>query len=81
MNLTVDDYTNRVLGVVKEKYGLHDKGAALVKIAHAYGHDLVEEEAKEEVVKEMIDIHNAHIKKYGHKAMTKRELDELFEVK
>ncbi len=81
VNLSIDDYSNRVLGVVKEKYGLHDKGEALIKIAHSYGHDLVEEEVREDVVKEMIEIHNAHIKKYGHKSMTKKELDELFDVK
>ncbi len=80
VNLTVDDYTNRVLGVVKEKYGLHDKGEALIKIAHTYGHDLVEEEVQEDVVKAVIDRCNAHIKKYGYRKMTGKQLDELFGV-
>lgn len=31
MNLKVKGYTSRVLGVVKEKYGLRDKGEAMVK--------------------------------------------------
>lgn len=80
VNLVVDDYTNRVLGVVKEKYGLHDKGEALVKIAHAYGHDLVEEEVREDVVRRVIESCDAHIKKYGYRKMTDKELAKLLGV-
>lgn len=80
VNLIVDDYTNRVLGVVKEKYGLRDKGQALVKIAHVYGHDLVEEEVNEEAAKRIMGIHNHHMKKYGFRAMSEKELKKLFEV-
>ena len=80
VNLTVDDYTNRVLGVVKEKYGLRDKGEALVKIAHSYGHDLVEEEVSEDYMKKMIERCDSHIKKYGYRKMTDKELDKLFGV-
>ncbi|NYZ77972.1 DUF2683 family protein [Candidatus Micrarchaeota archaeon] len=80
VNLTVDDYTNRVLGVIKEKFGLKDKAQALVKFAHAYGGEFVEEQAGEEYVKKMLERCDAHVKKYGFKKMTDKELDELLEV-
>ena len=33
VNLRVKGYTNRVLGVLKEMYGLNDKGKAMDKFA------------------------------------------------
>ena len=78
MNIRVRDYTSRVLGVIKEKYGLQDKGQALDKFADLYGEDFVDEEVKDEVVKEFIEISNRHIKKHGFKGLTHAELDKLF---
>jgi len=77
MNLKVNEYTNRVLGVIKEKFGLKDKGEALNKFADMFGEDFVEKEVKEEVVKEVIDSCNRHMKKYGFKKMSLKELDKL----
>ena len=78
MNLKVNDYTSRVLGVVKEKYGLRDKSAAADKFAEMYGEDFVEPELKEEYVKEMLQIEKEHFKKYGYKKMSRQDLDKLF---
>ncbi len=80
VNLTIDDYTSRVLGVIKEKFGLRDKAQALVKFAHLYGDEFVGEEVKEEVVKRIIEDCDAHIKKYGFRKMTEKELDKLLGV-
>lgn len=77
MNIKVKDYTNRVLGVVKEKYGLRDKGDALDKFAEMYGEEFVEPEVKEEVIREVIESCDRHIKKYGFRKMSVKELDEL----
>ncbi len=77
MNIKVGDYTSRVLGVVKEKYGLNDKGEALDKFAEMYGEEFVEPEVREEVVKEVIRSCDRHIKKYGFKKMSIKELDRL----
>ncbi|MFH0954763.1 MAG: hypothetical protein V1777_01520 [Candidatus Micrarchaeota archaeon] len=77
MNVTVSEYTNRVVGVVKEKYGLKDKGKALDKFAELCGDEFVEREVKEEVVKEVIASCARHIKKYGFRKMTLDELDRL----
>lgn len=77
VNFKVKDYTSRVLGVVKEKYGLRDKGDALDKFAEMYGEEFVEPEVKEEVIREVIESCDRHIKKYGFRKMSVKELDKL----
>ncbi|MDD4250793.1 MAG: DUF2683 family protein [Candidatus ainarchaeum sp.] len=77
MNLKAEEYTNRVLGVIKEKYGLNDKSQALNKFAQMFGEEFVEREVKEEIIKEVIASCDRHIKKYGFKTMTTKELDDL----
>ena len=77
INVKVKDYTSRVLGVVKEKYGLRDKGDALDKFAEMYGEEFVEPEVKEEVIREVIESCDRHIKKYGFRKMSIKELDNL----
>lgn len=77
VNFKVKDYTSRVLGVVKEKYGLRDKGDALDKFAEMYGEEFVESEVKEEVIREVIESCDRHIKKYGFRKMSVKELDKL----
>jgi len=74
------EYTNRVLGVIKMKYGLKDKSEALNKFVEIYGDDLVEKEATDQYTKKIIDITNKHLNKYGKKTMSLEELDELCEV-
>ncbi|MDD3084121.1 MAG: DUF2683 family protein [Candidatus ainarchaeum sp.] len=77
MNLKANEYTNRVLGVVKEKYGLNDKGQALNKFAEMFGDEFVDREVKDEIIKEVIASCDRHIKKYGFKPMTTKELDKI----
>ncbi|MBU0615980.1 MAG: DUF2683 family protein [Nanoarchaeota archaeon] len=73
----IDDYTNRVLGVVKEKYGLKDKSDALKKFAEMYGEDFVEKEVKEEFVTEVLNIVKGYHSKYQKKKMSLAELDKI----
>lgn len=73
----LEEYTNRVLAVVKAKYGLNDKSEAINKFAELYGEDIVEKEAKDEYIKEMIKEVNEHFKKHGHRKMSIGELDAL----
>ena len=77
MNLKAEEYTSRVLGVVKEKYGLNDKSQALNKFAEMFGEEFVDREVKDEIIKEVIASCDKHIKKYGFKTMTTKELDKL----
>ncbi|MBS3061582.1 MAG: DUF2683 family protein [Candidatus Diapherotrites archaeon] len=79
MNLKVKEYTSRVLGVVKEKYGLTDKGEALDKFAEMYGSEFIDREVRDEVIREVINSTEQHVKKYGLRKMSEKELDALFE--
>ena len=38
----LDEYTNRVLGVIKMKYGLKDKSEALNKFIELYGDEVID---------------------------------------
>ena len=76
----LDEYSNRVLAVIKAKYGLKDKSDAINKFVEMYGEDVVEKEASEEYIKDMIIGVKKHFKKYGHKTMSLKELDALCEV-
>ena len=77
MNVRVSKYTSRALGVIKEKFGLKDKAQALDKFAEMYGDDFVDLEVKDEVVKDVIRSAENHLKKYGLRKMTEKELAEL----
>ena len=79
MSITVEDYTSKVLGVVKEKYALKDKGNALDKIVDLYGENFVEREVSEEVIKELIEDSERHIKKHGFKGTTIKNLRKEIE--
>ena len=63
----LDNYTNKVLTMLKAKYGLKDKSEAINKFAELYGDEIVEKEANEEYIKEIIAGVNEHIKKKGIK--------------
>ena len=80
VNFKVRPYTNQVLGVIKEKYALRDKAEALDKFTEIYGMEFVEPEVKDEVVKEVIESCNRHIKRYGYRKMNNKEFNELFEM-
>ena len=70
-------YANKVLGMIKIKYGLKDKSEALNKFIEIYGDDILEREATEEYAKKIIAVSNNHFKKHGPKKMSLRELDKL----
>ena len=81
MNLSVKKFTSRVLGVIKEKYGLRNKSEALDQFVELYGEKFANREVKDEIVKEVIESCNEHIKKYGYRSMSIEELDKLCGVK
>lgn len=78
LNLKVDAYTRKVLGVIKEKYGLKDMGQALDKFAHTFGDEYVEKELSEDYVKKILAIEKEHDQKHPNRRMTMKEMDELF---
>ena len=80
LNLKVNEYGNRVLGVVKEKFGLKDKSEALGRFLEMFGDEFVEKEVKDEVILEVIHDVEA-LEKKGFKPMTFDELDRLCGLK
>ena len=78
--IEINEYTNRVLAVIKAKFGLRDKSEAINKFIELYGDEIVEKQANEEYVKKIIDITNKHLEKYKNKKMSLQELDKLCEV-
>jgi len=76
----LDDYANRVLGIIKIKFGLKDKSEALNKFIEIYGDEIMEKDATEEYAKKVISIVKKHSERYNNKKMTLQELDRLCEV-
>lgn len=77
VNLKISNNSNRVLGVVKEKYSYKDKSQALNKLLEMYGDEFVEKEAKEEVILEVIK-EVEKLKKQKTKKMSKSDLNSFF---
>jgi hypothetical protein len=75
----LNNYANRVLGVIKMKFGLKDKSEALNKFIEIYGENIIEKEANDEYVKKILTISENHFKKYGKRKMTRQELNRLCE--
>jgi len=80
LRVNISEYTNRVLGVIKEKFGLKDKSQALDKFAQMFGEELVEKEAKDQYIKKLIEIEKNHFKKYRNRRMSNKNFNELFEL-
>ena len=78
--IELNEYANKVINMVKIKFGLKDKSEALNKFIELYGEDVIENEASEEYSKKIIEIANNHFKKYSHRKMTLQELNKLCEA-
>ncbi len=78
--IELGDYANRVLGIIKIKYGLKDKSEAINKFIELFGDNILELEASEEYTKKVIELTNKHLRKHGIKKMSVEELDNLCEV-
>jgi len=76
----LSSYANRVLAVLKAKYGLRDKSEAINKFVEIYGDELVEKEANEEYIKRIIEIANRYLERHKGRRMSFEELDRLCEV-
>ena len=76
----LDEYTNKVLGIIKIKFGLKDKSEALNKFIELYGEEIIEKDSNEEYTKKVIELTKEHYKKYARKKMTLKELETLSEM-
>jgi len=75
--MEMDDYTARVLDVIKGKFGLKNRSEALKKLALEAGNDYIELAPNEMVLKELDAIYENHKKKYGKRSMNDSELRKL----
>jgi hypothetical protein len=54
--INIDDHTNRILNIIKAKYGLKDKSAAIIKMAEEYEDVILEPELKPEYIEKLREI-------------------------
>jgi len=78
--LSLNEYTNKVLNVVKAKFDLKDKSEALNKFVEENGEEFVEKEASDEYIKVLLEIDKRHMKLHKNRTMTIEELDKLCEA-
>jgi len=76
----MDDYTARVLDVIKGKFGLKNRSEALQKLALEAGNEYVEAASNEMVLRELDVVYESHKKKHGNRKMSDKELKCLLEL-
>lgn len=76
--ITLNDYANQVLNVIKAKFNLHDKSEAINRFVEMFGSEFVEKEADDQYVKKIIAMSKRHFDHYGYKKMSRAEFKELF---
>ncbi len=78
--ITLNDYANKVLNVIKAKFNLRDKSEAINKFIDLFGDEVVEKEAKDEYLKKVLEIEKNHLQKYGQRKMSVQELDRICDL-
>jgi len=79
--VSLNKYSNTVLNVIKAKYDLKDKSAALNKFIDYYGENEVEKEVKDSYIKKILKIEEEHFKKHGYKHTSTKDLRKEIEGK
>ena len=74
----LNNYTNRVLGVIKAKYDLKDKTQALNKFVEIYGVNEVEPEIDSKYLDKLDVIEKNHLNKKKLTKMSVSKLDKMF---
>ena len=77
VRLELDEYTIRVLDVVKGKLRLKNRSEALKRFALDNGSSFVEPEVNEDALREIDAVFTEHRRKYGLRKMTMKQLDTL----
>jgi hypothetical protein len=78
--LDLDEYTVRVLDVVKGKFGLKNRSEALRRLALEAGSDYIDLAPDETVLKELDTIYEDHKKRYASRKMTDASLRKLLDL-
>jgi hypothetical protein len=75
--MEMDDYTARVLDVIKGKFGLKNRSEALKKLALEAGNEYIELAPNEMFLKELDAVYESHKKKHPNRAMNDKDLRNL----
>ena len=78
--LEINDYTARVLDVVKGKFGLKNRSEALNKLTKECGSYYVDPQPNEMALRELDVIYEDHKKKYSKRKMSDKELKALLGI-
>ena len=62
--VNIDENANRVLNIVKAKYGLNDKSQAINLVVNAYAEECLEPELKPEYIKKLNKIEQGTFTRY-----------------
>lgn len=73
----LDDYSMRILDVVKGKYGLKNRNEALRMFLREHGAQYAEVRLDEQIIERLDKIANKHAQQHAHRKMSDDELDEL----
>lgn len=79
--ISLNEYANKVLNVIKAKFGLRDKSEAINKFIEIFGDEVVEREADDTYLKNVLEIEKQHFKKYRNRKMTVQELDKICDLR
>ncbi len=75
--IELGEYTNKVLNIIKIKFGLKDKSEAINKFVEIYGEEIIEKEVSDEYTRKIVETAHRHLQKYAHRKMSLQELDKL----
>jgi len=76
----LDDYTMRVLDIIKGKFGLKNRSEALKKFAQEHGTDYLEPQPNLQVLRDLDAIYEKHVKNHPNRTMTQKELKKLLSL-
>ena len=78
--LEINEYTARVLDVVKGKFGLKNRSEALNRLTKECGSSYVDPQPNEIALRELDAIYEDHKKKHSNRKMSDKELKVLLGI-
>lgn len=75
--VNIDENANRVLNIVKAKYGLNDKSQAINVVVKIYEEEFLEPELKPEYIKKLDRIEKGHFTRYKNIAELRKDIENF----
>jgi len=73
--INIEEHTNRILNMVKAKYGLKDKSQAIDQMALQYEQEIMEPEIRPEYAKKLLKIDKEGFKSFSSIEELRREIE------